>query len=197
MANSSLCEFMAEGERDVCPVAGPALGLDRPMLCGFSDGGMIATAVAVRSPGAVRALVNDAGFDLLNPQSRSLAMARQVFGGHPQATKADPDAAEGFLPPHGMGDFLRRVQTDHRGQTPAGWKTTLAQTYDRITTPSGITIEDLRRISVCRSISSSGTAADRPRRPAVRSSALERWMNRVFFNHRSKSFASHELPLLL
>jgi pimeloyl-ACP methyl ester carboxylesterase len=46
-----------------------------------------------------------------------------------------------------MGDFLRRVQTDHRGQTPAGWKTTLAQTYDRITTPSGITIEDLRRIT--------------------------------------------------
>jgi pimeloyl-ACP methyl ester carboxylesterase len=70
-----------------------ALGLDRPLICGFSDGGHTATIVGIRHPGAVRAIVNDAGYDLFNPHAPSMTMSRQVFGGSPDATRADPDAA--------------------------------------------------------------------------------------------------------
>ena len=45
-----------------------ALGLEQPMLCGFSDGGMTATIVGMQHPGLVRAIVNDAGYDVFNPQ---------------------------------------------------------------------------------------------------------------------------------
>jgi pimeloyl-ACP methyl ester carboxylesterase len=38
-----------------------ALGLDRPALCGFSDGGITAMVVGIRHPDAARAIVNDAG----------------------------------------------------------------------------------------------------------------------------------------
>jgi pimeloyl-ACP methyl ester carboxylesterase len=124
-----------------------ALGLDRPMICGFSDGGLIATQVAIRHPGAVRAVVNDAGFDYLNPQAKSFAMARQIFGGHPQATKANPEATEGFFAAN-EPDFLRRLRDDHRApERPDGWKTVLAQMYDRMIAPPGITVEDLRAIT--------------------------------------------------
>ena len=63
-----------------------ALGLDRPMICGFSEGATIATMAAMRSPAAFRAVVNDAGFDMINPQSPAYAMGRKIFGGSPDAT---------------------------------------------------------------------------------------------------------------
>lgn len=124
-----------------------ALGLDRPVLCGFSDGGTIATVAAVRSPGAVSAVVNDAGFDMLNPESRTFAMGRQVFGGSPQATKANPEAAVSALSGFGMTDFVRRLQADHEGQGPGGWKATLAQAFERMTSHSGTTFDDLRNVT--------------------------------------------------
>jgi pimeloyl-ACP methyl ester carboxylesterase len=124
-----------------------ALGLDRPLLCGFSDGGAIATVAAVRAPAKWRAIVNDAGFDLLNPRSHSFAMARSVFGAGPQATKAIPEAAERFLVGHGMGDLMRRLQEDHAAQAPNGWKTTLENTFDRFTSPLVVTFDDLKQIS--------------------------------------------------
>ena len=74
-----------------------ALGLDQPLVCGFSDGATLATILALRSPGSVRAIVNHAGYDLFNPQAPSFAMARQVLGGSPDATEADPAAAERFF----------------------------------------------------------------------------------------------------
>ena len=63
-----------------------ALHLDRPMICGFSDGGTIATNVAIAAPSSVRALVNDAGFDLLNPNAPSFGIASECGisrGRHP------------------------------------------------------------------------------------------------------------------
>src|SRR5678815_5687082 len=39
------------------------LGLRRPRLCGFSEGGTTATIVGMRRPDAVSAIVNDAGYD--------------------------------------------------------------------------------------------------------------------------------------
>ena len=46
-----------------------ALDLDRPMIAGFSEGGLTATYVALRHPDLVRALVNDAGFDIFDPHA--------------------------------------------------------------------------------------------------------------------------------
>ena len=42
------------------------------MVCRFSEGGITATILAIRHPGSVRALVNDAGYDMLNPQGQHL-----------------------------------------------------------------------------------------------------------------------------
>jgi pimeloyl-ACP methyl ester carboxylesterase len=39
-----------------------ALNLDRPLICGFSDGGETATLVGIRYPGSVRAIVNHGGY---------------------------------------------------------------------------------------------------------------------------------------
>ena len=71
-----------------------AMGLDRPLLAGFSEGAATATIVAIREPGAVRALAAHAGYDIFNPEAPVFAMGRAIFGGNPEATEADPDAAE-------------------------------------------------------------------------------------------------------
>jgi len=127
-----------------------ALGLDTPLVCGFSDGGHIAMIAGLRHPGAVRAIVNDAGFDLFNPEGSSMAMARQFFGGSPDATRADPVAvARAFSASEEMGTVLRLMQADHDGaQGPDYWKTLLAEIFDRLTRSPGYTVADLRRITV-------------------------------------------------
>src|SRR6266516_287376 len=70
-----------------------ALNLDRPLICGFSDGGETATIAGIRNPGSVRAIVNHAGYDLFNPAQRApaIAMTRQMLGGSADATRADPE----------------------------------------------------------------------------------------------------------
>jgi pimeloyl-ACP methyl ester carboxylesterase len=121
-----------------------ALGLDQPLVCGFSDGATLATILAVRSPGSVRAIVNHAGYDLLNPEAPSLAMARQVLGGGPDATEADPVAAERFFE---SSDQMRPLLAGMRAEHGDGWKTILTQTYERITTWAGYSFEDLRALA--------------------------------------------------
>src|SRR5215475_8221319 len=70
-----------------------ALALDRPLICGFSDGGETATIVGIRNPGSVRAIVNHAGYDLFNPDplAPAIAMTRQMLGGRADAIQADPE----------------------------------------------------------------------------------------------------------
>lgn len=68
-----------------------ALQLDRPLLCGFSDGGIVGSLVAIRAPGSLRALVNIAGYDVFNPQAVSYARLRRAMGGATAATQADPE----------------------------------------------------------------------------------------------------------
>ena len=71
-----------------------ALGAERPMVCGFSDGGTIATVLGIMHPTFARAIVNDAGFDLFDPESPSMPMFRSIFGGHPdEASRAQQVAA--------------------------------------------------------------------------------------------------------
>jgi pimeloyl-ACP methyl ester carboxylesterase len=127
-----------------------ALGLEPPLLTGFSEGAITATIVGIRSPGAVRAIVNNAGHDAFNPKAPSFTMCRQMLGGSPQATAADPDAAAQFF---GQSDELRAVfelmkSDQDAGQGPGYWRTYLARAFDRITKSPGYTFEDLRRITV-------------------------------------------------
>jgi pimeloyl-ACP methyl ester carboxylesterase len=127
-----------------------ALGLDRPMICGFSDGGVTATIVGLRHPSLVRAIVNDAGYDPFNAQAPIFTMTRQLIGGSPTATRADPVAAERWFD---SSDELRAMfalmKADHDGaQGPGYWKTLLAELFDRWTQGPGYTFDDFAKLSV-------------------------------------------------
>jgi 3-oxoadipate enol-lactonase len=125
-----------------------ALNLDRPLICGFSDGGETATLVGIRHPGSVRAIVNHGGYDLFNPDPHApaIAMTRQMLGGSADAAQADPELSASRSPE--LRPMLELMKTDHDGAQGAGhWKAVVAQTFDRITQPHGYTFEDMRTIT--------------------------------------------------
>ncbi len=68
-----------------------ALGLDRPAVAGFSEGGLTALLVGIRHPDSMRALGCDSGYDLLNPDAPAFAMLPGLLGGLPHV---DPDVVE-------------------------------------------------------------------------------------------------------
>jgi pimeloyl-ACP methyl ester carboxylesterase len=126
-----------------------ALGLDRPLLCGFSDGGETATLVGIRNPGSVRAIVNHGGYDLFNPDpyAPGIVMTRQMLGGSPDATTADPELSASRIDE--LRAMFELMRSDHDAAQGAGhWKTVVAQTFDRITRPHGYTVDDLRAVAV-------------------------------------------------
>jgi pimeloyl-ACP methyl ester carboxylesterase len=126
-----------------------ALGLDRPALVGFSDGGILATIVALTSPESVGAVVNHAGHDLFNPQAPSMAMAREIFGGAPDATEANQDHITRMAErsPE-MGSMFELMARDHDAAQGEGhWRRVIAQTFPRITQPTGYAFDDLARIA--------------------------------------------------
>jgi pimeloyl-ACP methyl ester carboxylesterase len=126
-----------------------ALNLDRPLICGFSDGGETATLVGIRHPGSVRAIVNHGGYDLFNPDPHApaIAMTRQMLGDSANATQADPEVSASRSPE--LRAMFEVMKTDHDSAQGAGhWKTVIARTFDRITQPHGYTVENLKAISV-------------------------------------------------
>lgn len=126
-----------------------AMGLDRPRLCGFSEGGTTATIVGIRKPEAVSAIVNDAGYDLFDPDSPSLPMMRQMFGGAPDATEADPDAMQrAFDGNQEMRETFRLMQADQDGAQGAGhWKQYLRLAFSRLSRGLGYRFGDLRAVT--------------------------------------------------
>ena len=125
-----------------------ALNLDRPLICGFSDGGETATLVGIRNPGSVRAIVNHGGYDLFNPdpQAPAIAMTRQMLGGSADATQADPELSASRSGE--LRAMFELMKSDHDSAQGAGhWKTVVAQTFDRITQPHGYTVEDMHAIT--------------------------------------------------
>lgn len=128
-----------------------ALGLDRPVVAGFSEGGAIATMVALRHPGAARALVNHAGFDYFDPAGPVPQGVRFVFGGSPDATAVDADAAERTFasgPPE-MAATFATMKADYDGAQGEGhWRTYLGQFFDRHVAALGHTIDDFAAITV-------------------------------------------------
>ncbi len=124
------------------------LELDRPLICGFSDGGETATIVGIRNPSSVRAIVNHGGYDLFNPdpQAATITMTRQMLGGSADATHADPElSASRFEELRAMFELM---ESDHDSAQGAGhWKTVVAQTFDRVSRPHGYIVEDLQTIT--------------------------------------------------
>ena len=125
------------------------LGLERPLLAGFSEGGATATIVALRRPDLVGALVNHAGFDIFDPHAPAHHMLRPVFGGHPEATAADPDAAERAfqaMPP--MAATFATMQADYDGAQGDGhWRAYLGQFFDRAVAPLGYSVGDFAALA--------------------------------------------------
>jgi len=133
---------------DVLALIG-ALHLDRPAICGFSEGGITATIVGIRSPGGLRAIVNDAGYDMFNPNAASFTMMKQMLGGSAHATKTDPAAAERFFQSsEAMRATFELIKADHDGaQGKDYWKTYLGLAFDRTTQPPGYAFADFARIT--------------------------------------------------
>jgi pimeloyl-ACP methyl ester carboxylesterase len=126
-----------------------ALGLDRPLVAGFSEGGITATVVGIRQPGAVRAIANHAGYDVFDPQAPSFAMLRQALGGSPDATEADPEAAARFFSqsPEMQGAFELMKADEDGGQGDGHWREYLRLAFHRTTEPPGYTTDDLATIT--------------------------------------------------
>ena len=126
-----------------------ALGLERPLVAGFSEGGATATIVALRRPDVVGAVVNHAGFDIFDPHAPAHHMLRPVFGGSPEATSANPDAAEvafRSIPP--MAATFATMQADYDDAQGEGhWRAYLGQFFDRAIAPLGYSVEDFAAIA--------------------------------------------------
>ena len=127
-----------------------ALGLERPCVAGFSEGGTTAMMLGIRHPDTVRAIVNHAGYDLLDPQSRSFAIMRQMLGGSPDAQGSDPEAMERFFAQSPqMGSMFNMMKSDQDGAQGDGyWRTYVDLVFARTTTWPGYAFEDLRKIAV-------------------------------------------------
>ena len=127
-----------------------ALGLERPLIAGFSEGGTTATLVGIRNPESVRAIVNHAGYDVFNPQSPTFAMGRVMLSGRPDGEQADPDAAEHFFQQNPMMNaLLATMKADlDDAQGPGYWRTYLQLAFFRFTRSPGYTFDDLRSIQV-------------------------------------------------
>jgi pimeloyl-ACP methyl ester carboxylesterase len=126
-----------------------ALELDRPRVAGFSDGAIAATVTAIDHPELFGALVNHSGYDYLNPQAASYGIMRQTLGGSPQATQADPEAAQRFFASSPqMHATFELMKSDHDGAQGEGhWKTLISETFDRCTQWPGHTFDDLAAIT--------------------------------------------------
>jgi pimeloyl-ACP methyl ester carboxylesterase len=126
-----------------------ALELDRPLIAGFSEGGITSTVVGIRHPGAVRAIANHAGYDVFDPDALSFAMLRQALGGSPDATEADPDAAARFFSqsPEMQGAFELMKADEDGGQGDGHWREYLRLVFHRTTQPPGYTVQDLGAIT--------------------------------------------------
>jgi pimeloyl-ACP methyl ester carboxylesterase len=127
-----------------------ALGLERPLIAGFSEGAITATILGIRHANTARAIVNHAGFDEFDPEAPTFAMMRQILGGSPDATGPDPDAAaRGFEASEQMRPMFELMRRDQdSGQGDGHWRTYLRLSWDRTTQHPGYTYADLAKITV-------------------------------------------------
>jgi pimeloyl-ACP methyl ester carboxylesterase len=123
------------------------LGLRRPLICGFSDGGSVALVFGLRHPGIAGGLVCLGGHDTFDPEpgATTYVLSRRMLGGHPEATQADPDLVSSRQPE--LAAMFEIMRADHDGAQGTGHsRTVLAMTFDRITRPHGYSLADLAGI---------------------------------------------------
>jgi pimeloyl-ACP methyl ester carboxylesterase len=121
-----------------------ALHLEKPILCGFSLGGIVASIVGFTSPDLPRVIVNYAGVSPFNsdPKSQGRVFARAFVGGDPQATAADVSWMEN---PSVVG--LRRID-DFESVAGAGYmRTYWEHIFTLLTEPIPYTFADFARIT--------------------------------------------------
>jgi pimeloyl-ACP methyl ester carboxylesterase len=129
--------------RDVTALV-QALGLEKPFLCGFSDGGITATLVGIMAPDLPRAIVNLAGLDMFDPDpnSASRVMNSTWLGGDPRATKAKVGGPD--LP----ATMIQKLIEDYEPtQGPGYVKRYFDQIFDLWILPTAYTIDDLAKIA--------------------------------------------------
>ena len=126
-----------------------ALQLHRPLVFGFSDGGIAASLIGMHYPGILRAIVNHAGYDLLNPNAPIRRVIRTVHGGNPEATQADPALIRRwFTMTANLREMLHKLQADHdAAQGEDYWLTLFVQAFAMRTVPLDENFEDFRRIA--------------------------------------------------
>jgi pimeloyl-ACP methyl ester carboxylesterase len=121
-----------------------ALGLEHPLICGFSDGGTIATLIGIMAPTVPRALVDWAGFQMLNPDKNAWIYRelREWLGGSPDATQSDYDGltSNGF-------DLRLRIDDFEPSQGTGYVRTYFEQIFAFWTSPMEYTFADYPRIT--------------------------------------------------
>ena len=124
------------------------LNLDRPVVCGFSEGGCTASVFGIRHPGAARAIVNHAGYDLLNPGAGIFELGRQMMGGSPEATRADESAFVRFFQQSDeMSGMLALMRQERAANGEPGLGAFLDCAFPRFSTPPGYAFADLARVT--------------------------------------------------
>ncbi len=125
-----------------------ALGLDHPFIAGFGDGGTIATLIGIMAPELPRALVDWAGYQMLNPDqdARVYHFMRETLGGSPDATQPDYD---GLVSRGVSGGFNLQLRIDDFEPThgPGYMRTYLEQFFPFWTRPMEYTFADYPRIT--------------------------------------------------
>lgn len=121
-----------------------ALQLDRPAVIGFSDGGIVASVLSIKEPELLRAHVNIAGYDLFDPDAKTMEiMRRNLSADDPTATA--PDFVH--IEQQGGPWYDALVASHDAAQGPGTWRSVLADGFERWTAPIGYGLDDLRRIS--------------------------------------------------
>jgi len=121
-----------------------ALGLEKPAVIGFSEGGIIATVVTIRDPIVLRAVVNIAGYDLFDPISPSMERLRRFLSRNDPTAK-EPDLIH--IEERGGPWFDALIGSHDAMQGSGAWRKLLVDAFDHWTAPIGYGLEDLRRVS--------------------------------------------------
>lgn len=125
-----------------------ALDLERPLVAGFSEGGLTALLLGILHPEAVGAIVSDAGYDVLNPDAPAFDLLHHMLGGSDpdeidagavaQALSQDPQMA------HVLGLMEAEIMERQGGDA---WSTYLRSTIARWARWPGYGYADLARIT--------------------------------------------------
>jgi pimeloyl-ACP methyl ester carboxylesterase len=115
-----------------------ALGLTRPLVCGYSDGGQVALELAIRYPGLTRALVVGAAW-----YKFSEAYVNGLKGwGFERPGEIDFDWLQATYP-----HFVEMWKTQHpRDNDPDYWKSMLLQISELWLTPLNYTEAEFKQI---------------------------------------------------